>query len=240
MFEVVSKHSIIKNTVLTFGSLFSNVKINRLKTDGTIGQVINVPITYGPKEKVFVRLRQDPNLENQALITLPILSFEITSYNYDSQRAPNRNNKIVCHNTDGSAAGVFVPVPYNLSISLYLLTKGTEDGLDVLEQLLPLFMPEYTATVKAIPSMNITQDVPFILNSVTASDDFEGDFQSKRLVTHTLDFTAKINLYGGTGNAKIITRTDTLVHNIDGTELLGTHTSTGDPITGTILTDIWT
>jgi hypothetical protein len=215
------------------------VKINRMNTNGTLGQTINVPITYGPKEKVFVRLRQDPNLDNQTLLTLPIFSFEITSYTYDTQRAPNRNQKIVCHNTDGTAAGVFMPVPYNLSISLYLLTKGTEDGLDVLEQLLPLFMPEYTATIQAIPSMNLTQDVPFNLNSVSASDDFEGEFQGKRLVTHTLDFTAKINLYGGTGNANIITRTDTLVKNIDGTELFGTHVSEGDPETGEIITDIW-
>jgi hypothetical protein len=151
----------------------------------------------------------------------------------------NRNNKITCHKADGTNTAVFAPVPYNIDIALHLLTKGTEDALDVLEQILPNFAPEYTATIKTIPSMNITQDIPFVLNSVSQEDNYEGDFAVRRLVTTTFNFTAKISLYGQPGNGNIITRTDTSVLSMVG-EQLAVHTSTGNPITGEITSDFWT
>jgi hypothetical protein len=239
MFETAFSHGIIESTIITFGALFSNVKIQRLKSDKTVGQLIACPIVYGPKEKILVRLRQDPSLDNQVMITLPRMSFEITDYTYDPSRAQNRNNKVKCYNVDGSVSGTFMPVPYNLGITLSILTKGSRDSLDIIEQILPIFMPEYTAAVKSVPSLNITQDIPFVLNSVSSIDDYEGGFEQARLVTHTLSFTAKLYLYGIVGNANVITRTDTALLNIDGTETLKTHTSTGNITTGEITSDFW-
>ena len=239
MFDTPFRHSVIKNTILTFGALFGKIKILRQNSADNIIQTIAVPITYGAKEKILVRLRQDTDFDSQVMVTLPRMAFEITSIQYDSARTANRNQKIVCHKTDGAVSGVFAPVPYNLSISLYLLTKGTEDSLDVMEQILPSFMPEYTATVKTIPTMNITQDIPFILNSVSTMDDFEGDFATRRLVTTTFDFTAKINLYGKAGDAKTITRTDTNINSLADSSTIATHTATGNPVTGEVAQDFW-
>ncbi len=219
--------------------MFSNIKIQRTKQDGSVGQVVAVPIVYGPKEKIIVRLGQDPNLDNQVLTTLPRMAFEITNYGYDANRNINRNNKVYCYKNDGSSQAVYTPVAYNINISLYLLTKGTEDSLDVMEQILPNFVPEYTATVKTIPEMNVTQDIPFVLNSVSVNDDYEGDFGNRRLVTTTFDFTAKINLYGKPGSGSIITRTDTSVLGMN-KDTMAVHTSTGDVATGTITSDFWT
>jgi hypothetical protein len=239
MLETPFSHKTIKNTILTFGAMFSNIKIQRHKTDGTLGQTIVLPITYARKEKVFVRMRQDPNLDGQVLLTLPRFAFEITHIGPDRSRAANKNNKIICHKDDGSVKAVFTPVPWNIDISLMLLTKGTEDALDVMEQILPNFAPEYTATIKTIPDMNVTQDIPFTLNGVDQDDNYEGDFAERRLVITTFDFTAKINLYGQSGSASVITRTDTSVlSSLD--NLLAVHTSTGNPITGEITSDFWT
>lgn len=242
MFNVPYRHSVIKNTILTFGAMFGNINILRQNANEEIEQRIAVPITYGGKEKILVRLRQDPNLDNQVLVTLPRMAFEITGINYDSSRAPNKNQKIVCHKPDGSVLGTYAPVPYNLSISLYLLTKGTEDGLDVMEQILPVFMPEYTARIRTIPGMNVTQDVPFTLNSVNTMDDYEGDFATRRLVTTTFDFTAKINLYGNSTDANTITRTDVPIYDFS-TDLNRrtkvTHVSEGDSETGEVTADFW-
>lgn len=239
MFAAPFSHKTIRSTILTFGAMFSNIKIQRHKTDGTLGQTIAVPVVYGPKEKILVRLRQDPNLDNQVLVTLPRMAFEITGIAYDSKRMLNRNAKIGCHKDDGTSSAIFTGVPYNISISLHLLTKGSEDAFDVMEQILPNFAPEYTATIKTIPEMNITQDVVFELNNVTSQDDYEGDFATRRLVTTTFDFTVKVTLFGQTGSGSVITRTDTSV--LGGpTQVLAVHTSTGDPITGQITSDFWT
>jgi hypothetical protein len=237
MFNTPFYHGQIKQCIIAFGALFSHIKIQRFKTDGSVGQVIACPITYGPKEKVIVRLQQDPTLDNQVMVTLPRLAFQITNYSRDMSRAINKNQKIVCHKPDGTTIGVFSPIPYNLDITLYLLTKGTEDSLAVIEQILPIFMPEYTATINSIMDMNITQDVPFILNSVSVDDNWEGDF-AKRMVVHELNFTAKLNLYGNYGHASIITRTDTSVKIFDDAEI-DHHVSTGDPETGQITSDFW-
>lgn len=240
MFDIPYEHQVIKQTVIAFGAIFENLRILRKKEDGTVGGTIAVPITYGPKEKVLVRLNQDANFDNQVLVTLPRMAFEINSYSYDTQRSPNRNQKITCQKNDGTTLGVYAPVPYNLGISLYLLAKGTQDTLNVIEQILPVFAPEYTATIKSIPDMNITQDVPFILNNVSTSDDYEGDFATRRLVTTQFDFTAKINLYGPYGNAgRLITRTDTNVNDsIVTPQNYAKHVATGNVTSGAV-TDFW-
>lgn len=239
MFEVPFRHATIKNTILAFGALFGKIKIIRPDRISGNDQIIHVPITYGPKEKIFVRVNQDPTFNNQVGLTLPRLAFEISSINFDSTRSINKNQKILCHKQDGSLKGVFSPVPYNINISMYAITKGTEDGLDIIEQILPVFMPEYTATVKTIEDMNIHQNIPFILNSVSIMDDYEGDFATKRLVTTTFDFTAKLNLYGKPGDAKYITRTETSINNIATDDTITEHVSEGDPGTGEITSDFW-
>lgn len=239
MFEQPFYHTTIKNTVISFGNLFSKVRLQRLNSDGTLAQTIAVPITYGSKEKIFVRLRQETNFENQVAVTLPRMAFEITSYSYDPSRFQSKNNKVTSKALDGTINGTFVPTPYNLGISLFILTKGSEDGLNLIEQILPVFVPEYMLPVVGIPSMGLLQDVPVVLNSVSSQGDFEGDFTTRSLTTHQLDFTAKINLYRGIGLAKEITRTDVGVRAAlePGAPDL-THTAIGDPVDKTIV-DFW-
>jgi hypothetical protein len=159
-------------------------------------QRLQIPISYAPKEKWLVRIEQDPGLENNVYTTLPRISFEVTGLNYDPTRKVSRMNTITASNTDGMQS-VFSPVPYNVEISLYILTKTQEDVLQIVEQILPTFTPEYTLSVNAIEDMGIQQDVPVVLNSVTVQDDYDGDFQTRRFVTYTLNFTLKVNMFGG-------------------------------------------
>ena len=209
MFEQAYYHELIKKATIGFGALFSQVKVIRRNPNDAEAtpQVISVPIAFGPKEKILTRLEQDPSLTGHTYITLPRMAFEINGYNYDTSRMVNRNNKIQCYK-DQTVTAVYSPVPYNIEFSLYILTKGTEDGLAIIEQILPLFTPEYSFTVNAIPELNISQDIPVVLNSISVSDDYEGDFAVRRLVTHTLSFTAKLNLFGNLKTSGLITRVD--------------------------------
>ena len=70
-------HGTIRKYIIAFGNLFNDIIIARLNTAGERIQAIEVPIAYGPKEKWLVRLKQDPNLEQNIGITLPRIGFEI-------------------------------------------------------------------------------------------------------------------------------------------------------------------
>ena len=198
-------HGMIRKVIVAFGRLFSDIQITREDKSGDIQhQTIVVPIAYAPKEKWIVRLEQDPDLNNKVYTTLPRISFEITGYSYDPSRKVNRMSKINCYNGTDEKTSMFAPVPYNIDISLYVLTKTQEDALQILEQILPTFTPEYTLSIQAVPEMNVIQDIPIVLDSVSVSDEYDGDFQTRRFVTHTLNFTIKTNIYGPVSTQGII------------------------------------
>lgn len=232
MFETPYYNQSIRKLVVAFGAMFSKVQVQRLLNDGSVGQIVAVPIAYGPKEKIFVKLRQDPKQTNHVYTILPRMGFEIVGYNYAADRKMNKMNQIRCYK-DGGVTAVFSPTPYDLNIQLHILTKGAEDGFAIIEQILPIFNPEYIFTIDALDGMNIKQDVPVVLNSVSVMDDYEGDFNIRRLVTHTLDFTAKMQIYGPVKEPGVILKTETTIPNM--TE----HISEGNLETGEITRDEW-
>lgn len=241
MFGTPFYHGTIRKTIVAFGQLFSNIYIDRKEGDsvnGTTAQRLQIPISYAPKEKWLVRIEQDPKLEQHTYTSLPRLSFEITGYNYDATRKLGKMQRIQCH-TDTGSSDMFTPVPYNIDISLYVLTKTQEDAMQIIEQILPTFGPEYTLTINAIPDLNITQDIPVSLNSVSVSDEYDGDFQTRRFVTHTLTFTLKVNLYGPVNQNKVIYDVGVnMATSIDGLDITS-YAGAVDPETGEIITDEW-
>ena len=237
-------HGIIRKTIVGFGRLFSDIYIDRKQGDsvtGTTIQRIQVPLAYAPKEKWLVRTDSDPDLTQSTYTTLPRMSFEITGYSYDTSRKLNRNNTITCGKSNGTVSYVQSPVPYNIDIKLYVVTKTQEDAFQIIEQILPTFSPEYTLSLGIIPSMSITQDVPVILKDISVNDEYDGSFQERRFVTHTLSFTLKMNLYGmvtntGTG---IIETVITNVSTRSNGAIEQTYTAHGDSSTGVITNEGW-
>lgn len=207
-FNVPYYNETIKSIVIAFGSLFSDLKVIRNDNTDVTKQTVFVPIAYGPKEKHFVRVDQDPELEKHVQLTLPRMGFEITGYSYDSSRKVNRNSKIACKDANGNITYTYAPVPYNVDISLYVVTKGSEDGFAICEQILPMFSPEYNLSIKLMSKIPIIKDVPLVLNGVSIDDSYDGGFEQKRLVVHTFSFTAKADLFGAAHSGKIILNTD--------------------------------
>lgn len=229
-------HGMIRKVIVSFGRLFSDIKITR----ETIGdsQTIVVPIAYAPKEKWIVRLDSDPDLTNNVYTTLPRISFEITGYEYDSTRKTNRMSKINCYGTGSTRGSMFAPVPYNIEISLYILTKTQEDAMQILEQILPVFNPEYTLSINAVPDMNVIQDIPVILNNVAVNDEYDGDFQTRRFVTHTLNFTIKTNIYGAVSTQGIILDSTANMTTKENGETQVKYNATATEVGGTV-TESW-
>lgn len=235
-------HGIIRKTIVSFGRLFSDIYIDRKQGDsvtGTTVQRLQIPLAYAPKEKWIVRIDGDPNLANSTYVSLPRMSFEILSYNYDPTRKLNRMQKITCGDGNLAKSFMYTPVPYNIEIGLYILTKTQEDGLQILEQILPTFTPEYNLAVKVVPEMNVIQDVPVILNSVSVADEYDGDFQTRRFVTHTLNFTLKTNMFGAVSSQGVIDKVDANIgfNEYDGPARI--YTATGDTSTGNLSSEDW-
>ena len=199
MLGTYSYHEIFRKTVVAFGTLFNNIELRR--TD----EVMKVPLAYGPKQKFLARLDQTPDPTNKRVqITLPRISFEINGITYDSTRKVSPTQKIKIAKDGEENKNVYMPVPYNLSFELAIISKTQEDGLQILEQILPYFQPHYNLPVKLLPDANETKDVPVVLNSVDYEDDYEGDFSSRRAIIYTLQFTVKTYLYGPVSDSKII------------------------------------
>jgi hypothetical protein len=236
-------HGSLRKAIVAFGSLFSDIYIDRKEGNsvtGTTVQRLQIPLAYAPKEKWVVRLEQDPNLENHTYTSLPRMSFEIIGYSYDPQRKLGRNQQIKCGDGTGTVKSVYTPVPYNIDISLYILTKTQEDGLQIIEQILPTFTPEYSIAVRMIPEMNIVQDIPIVLNSVAVNDEYDGDFQTRRFVTHTLNFQMKVNLFGNINDGNVITTVNANVgENEDFSNPNRIYTATGEVSTATVNTESW-
>lgn len=193
--------------VALFGTLFNQLKIERADNAGTLVQSIIVPLSYAPFQKVLARITQDPNLNQPSAITLPRLSFEITSIAYDGERKVGTTQRLMKNKagTDSSDNKSFVysPAPYNLDFSLYIMTKYQEDATKLMEQIIPFFQPDYTVGAKLIDDLSPI-DIAIVLNSVINEDLYEGDFTERRAILYTLNFTLKGWYFGPERTKKII------------------------------------
>ena len=199
----------IRKLTIAFGQLFNNIIIENTSSTGAVTKRIRVPLAYAPKEKFLVRLEQQANLQGdrEVAIALPRMGFEITGLQYDATRKLTKMQKTVRvkSNEDGKKLNFnYTPVPYNINFSLYSFTATAENGLQIVEQILPFFQPDYTVSIRVLPEMNLIRDVPIILNGVQYEDNYDGEFTRRRAVVYTLNFTAKTYIYGPMTNQGVI------------------------------------
>lgn len=203
-------NSTTKKYIALFGTLFNKMMIVRVNDDvNMVEQEMIVPISYGPYQKFLARITQDPDLDRKTAITLPRMSFEITSMAYDSARKLNSSKKIRSY-TDATNFQ-YSPAPYNLEFSLSIMTKFSDDGVQILEQIIPFFKPEFTYTVNLMEGIE-PFDVPIILNSVQAEDIYDGNFETRRSLLWNLNFTMKCWYFGPHRNKKIIKFVDSRLY----------------------------
>ena len=205
-------HKQIRNTVIAFGTIFNNINIKRTDSSGNPLQNIKVPLSYSPREKFIARLEQQASLtgtDSSVAITLPRMAFDITGYSYDASRKLNKNQKrgVVTTNADTTKLNTqYSPVPYDVSFQLGVFTSNSDDGLQIVEQILPYFQPDYTVTMIENSTMDTKRDIPFILENVDYEDSYQGALTERRRIIYTLKFTAKIYLYGPISSSAVITK----------------------------------
>ena len=201
-------HEILRKTVISFGTLFNDINVRHDDRSGATISETKVPLIYGPKQKFLAKLEQQEELTKATAITLPRMSFEMSSMNYDPSRKGSitRTFKAVDKTDSTKTKKVYLPVPYNVGFELNVMTKLNDDALQIVEQILPFFQPDYTITLNDNTSMGTTRDVPIILSNVTYADEYDGSFEDRRVLTYTLSFTSKFYLYGPVTDQKVIKR----------------------------------
>lgn len=190
-------HQILRKTIISFGTLFNNITIEKKDDSDNTFSTVKVPIAYGPTQKFLARLTQQADLNRPVEIQLPRMSFEFNGITYDPQRKLTTTQTFqAVDKDDNKIKETYMPVPYNMNFELSIYTKINDDMLQIIEQILPYFQPEYSLTVDLVRELGEKRDIPIIINNIQMSDDYEGDFSKRRSLVYTISFTAKTYLFG--------------------------------------------
>ena len=203
-------HQTIRKYVALFGTLFNDINIEKKDSGGNVLSRQKVPISYGPKQKFLIRLREDPSLDRQVAIQLPRLAFEMSGIAYDPIRKLNTIGTLTHKETINGERNIkkmFNPSPYILDFSLYAFVENAEDGTQILEQILPFFTPEFNVSVNILTDMGIKLDVPIVLQSATSEDSYEGEFSARRTIIWTINFMLKGFIYPDIKSGQSIIKT---------------------------------
>ena len=209
MFGTHFYHEKTRRAVAIFGKLFNNLYVvHKNRTTGASVSQVKVPLAYAPKAKYLDRIRENPSLQDntKVAIKLPRMSFEITSLAYDNSRQISKTNNFTRFGTTANNRNkFFTAVPYVISFQLNIYTKTQDDALQIVEQILPTFNPQYSVTLKPFSDYpDILEDIPIALNGVSFQDDFEGELGARRTIIYTLDFEMRLRYYGDISTGEIV------------------------------------
>lgn len=227
----------LRKCVVAFGNMFNNIYVDRFNENDVPEKTLKVPLAYAPKQKFLAKIDQQPGPAEEVNfeITIPRMSFEMTSIAYDGSRKLSlvQQNRGI-NDTATTLNTQYVPVPYTMNFNLYVYSKNISDSHQIVEQILPFFNPDYNLSIKAVPELNLNHDVNIILNNISFEDTYEGDFSTRRMIIWTLSFTVNTNFYGPIRKQGLIKSTITNVYHsrdMASANLLGTLTVSVNPTT---------
>lgn len=207
-------HEHVRKAIVSFGTLFNNIRIRRTNSTDEVTQSVVVPLSYAPKQKFIDRIREVPDLEKGRAtfaITLPRIGFEITNFSYDASRKLAITQNVRAVDTSGTSNTnvrySFISTPYNMGIGLSVFAKNQDDGLQIIEQILPYFNPDFNVTINEIPALGVKRDLQIILDGIEYQDEWEGSFEKRLSVMWNLNFTIKMNFFGYVQDANLIKQT---------------------------------
>ena len=210
MFGNYFYHERVRRSVAIFGRVFNDIYVLRKNSAGAIISTVKVPLSYAPKAKFLDRIREQADLASgqRVALKLPRMSFEIVSYTYDPTRQLQKTSSFMqTGSTAAQRAKINTYVPYNITFQLNIYAKTQDDALQIVEQIMPYFAPQYNLTMAPISAYpDLKEDVPITLQSVDFADDFEGDVATRRTIIYTLTFEMKANFYGPIADKNVITK----------------------------------
>jgi hypothetical protein len=188
----------LRKLVVGFGALFSNIDVAHTDPDGGTPIKIRVPIHYASQEKFIQRLLQPSSITPGTRIEtqLPIISFMMNTISPDPSRRLGRfanNSNLNGCQTTGSKISIQTPV--NVSFNLFVYTRHTDDMLQIIEQIMPNFLPEHIIQLD-MNSVQTNLNIPITMVSNNLSERYDGDLNSRRLNIASFQFLAKSWIFG--------------------------------------------
>lgn len=235
-------HQHIRKAIIAFGTIFNQLTVKRYNSEQELVQSLRVPLSYAPKSKLLTRVLEVPtaNPASGAMI-LPRMSFEITGLQYNPARKINlltKNVAQVVGDDPNTLRSQFTSTPYDMAVSLYIVAKNQDDALQVVEQILPFFNPDFTVTINDVPEMGIKRDLQIIMDSISYEDSYEGDYNQRRSIIWTINFTLGLNFYGPIEQQGIIRKSIANAYtDIDQTNYQQRYQVTTNPIDANVLDD---
>ena len=211
MLTVPYYHSLFRKYVIIFGTLFNNIRIERVNQSGVVTQTLKVPIAYGPREKYLARVTGNPDAIAVQAVQLPRMAFEVTNIAYAPDRKLQTTRTVMtANNINGTNVykKAYTPVPYDIDFSLSIMAKNTEDMTRIVEQILPYFTPEWTISAKLLEDFDQLTDIPIIIGPIQIDDNYDSGFTERRALIYTINFVMKAYLYGPVTQSKLIKITD--------------------------------
>lgn len=211
MFGTHFYHQKLRKTVAVFGTLFNNIYVLRKDSNDQVLSQVKVPLSYAPKQKYLERIRENPNLDTdtKVAIKLPRMSFEIISIAYDATRQLTKTSSFSQSSSATTRDKFKMFVPYSVTFQLSIYAKTQDDALQIVEQIIPFFSPQYTLTLKPFADYpDVKEDVPITLQSIDFTDDYESPVEARRTIIYTLTFDMKVNFYGPVANTSLINQVD--------------------------------
>lgn len=192
-------HSITKKAVIAFGSLFNDMYVSRYNSDGSEKERVKVPLFYMTKQKFLTRILANPDLLGSVSYSIPAMSFEFNLFSFDASRKNDTFQKTLYKKTNGDYLFRYGRTPYNVTFVLNVFSKNTEDVLQILEQILPWFNPEYSVNIKMLDPTDMSVDVPFVIQNINYDENVEETDlpeSDRKLANLTIEFTCKLFYYG--------------------------------------------
>jgi len=149
----------IRRYLIQIARMFSGFQVefgrNEAGAPNTGDTLYRVPVRYGDASRQAQTIMQDNSASNMP--STPLMTFYITGLDFDRPRMQNPtyvDNKAIrqrlydsttntFETTQGNAFNIerYMPAPYKLSINLDIWTSNTNQKMQILEQILPLFNP---------------------------------------------------------------------------------------------------
>lgn len=193
-------HEGIKKAVAIFGSRFNGMQIKRYSDASTVDHTIDVPITYSPIQKYLARIKADADANRKVSIRYPVMSFEITDISRRDDRSVTPSQKI--RYTDGKTH--FVPVPYDIGFQLNIISNRSEDTLQLVEQILPMFAPKMAISANLLDNIDQEWSIPLIMTNVSMTDSYDGDFITRRAIIWQINFVMQYYFFGPVSTPALI------------------------------------
>lgn len=193
-------HGTIRNYVTLFGSLFSDVYIQRKTQTQTM--LVKVPIKFGSGFRYEKADQTVDGRENNRNRVLPMIAYTLDTFAEDPIRKGNPNIKLSQQGDGEKAWAQFNRLPYNFEFQMFIRTKALSEMMQIIEQIVPAFGNKVTVRITDNERLNNEQDIVISLNGIQPDDPESVD--EKGYVEWTLSFTLRGYLYQRTNSAYIL------------------------------------